>query len=123
MNSKKTIVVGSKYVPEYCVNYFDLPCYERDLMRYFDYCDYSDTSKNPTKYFDQKKVVNFNIIHHECRGDPLEGSYNNYQTVKESDLKNYPKNEKEEAIGGLIRYFDRKDLFVENNIVTDYFKK
>ena len=80
-------------------------------------------SKNPTKYFGHKKVVNFNIIHHECRGDPLEGSYNNYQTVKESDLKNYPKNEKKEAIGGLIRNFDRKDLFVEKNIVTDYFKK
>ena len=74
MNTKKT-VVGSKYVSEYGGDYFDRPWYEKDLMGYFNYCEYTDMSKNPTKYFEEKKVVNFDIIHHECRGDSLQGSY------------------------------------------------
>lgn len=49
-------------------------------MGYFDYLDYQDMSKEPTEYFKNKKVVNFDIIHHECRGDPLNGSYKDYQT-------------------------------------------
>lgn len=30
----------------------------------------------------KKKVTNFDIIHHELRGDPLEGTNESYQTVK-----------------------------------------
>ena len=29
----------------------------------------------PDYHFRNKKVVNFDIIHHECRGDPLQKSY------------------------------------------------
>ena len=36
----------------------------------------------------KKKVVNFDIIHHECRGDPLHRSYKDYQTVNNKDLQN-----------------------------------
>ena len=59
-------------------------------MSYFDHLDFADMAKNPTQYFENKKVVNFDIIHHECRGDPLNGSYKDYQTVKSKDLKIYP---------------------------------
>ena len=51
-------------------------------------------SKNPDKYFENKKVVNFDIMHHECRGDPLQWFYKGYQTVKSEDLKKYPRVEK-----------------------------
>lgn len=36
----------------------------------------------------KKKVVSFDIIHHECRGDPLHRSYKDYQTVNNKDLQN-----------------------------------
>ena len=45
---------------------------------------------NPTKYFLDKQIVNFDIIHHECCGDKLENSYKRYKTVKHEELKNYP---------------------------------
>ena len=51
----KTEFFGNKYVPEYAGNYFSKPWYESDLMGYFDYLDYQDMSKQPTKYFEQKR--------------------------------------------------------------------
>ena len=91
-------------------------------MEYFDYCEYSETAKDPTKFFEQKRVVNFDIIHHECRGDLLKDSYKNYQTAHNDDIKKYPENEKKEVLGGLIRNFNRKDLFVEKKLVNEHFK-
>ena len=38
--------------------------------------------------------MNFDIIHHEARGDKLDGPYEGYQTVKNNDLKKYPALEK-----------------------------
>ena len=90
----KTEFFGNKYVPEYAGNYFSKPWYKRDLMGYFDYLDYQDMSKQPTKYLEQKKVINFDIIHHESWGDPLQGSYKDYQTVRTKDLEKYPTSEK-----------------------------
>ena len=83
--SKK--VLGNKYETEYCAKHFDKPWYEKDLMGYFDYLDYQDMLREPTKYFRDKKVINFDIIHHECKGDPLQANYQGYQTVKASDLQ------------------------------------
>ena len=71
-------------------------------------------SENPNKHFEETKVVNFDIIHQECRRDPLNGSCKNYQTVNNKDLQKYPGNEKRELVGGLIRNFNSKDLHVEN---------
>ena len=53
-NGSKNQIFGTKYIPEYCANYFDKPWYEKDLMGYFDYLDYTDLSKDPTKYFKKK---------------------------------------------------------------------
>ena len=62
---------GPIYVPEYAKDYHSLLWYEKYLMRYFSYLDYKDMADNPDYYFDDKKVVNFEIIHHQCRGNPL----------------------------------------------------
>ena len=44
------------------------------LKHYFDYLDYKDMSDDPDNYFKNKKVINFNIIHNQCRGDPSQKS-------------------------------------------------
>ena len=56
-------------------------------MDYFDYLDNQEMSKQPTKYFEKKKIINFDIIHHEWRSDPLEGTYERYQTVKKKGFR------------------------------------
>ena len=97
--AQKNQILGAKYFPGYCAKYFDNPQYEKDLMGYSDYLDYTDVSRDPAKYFEKKKVINFDIIHHECQGDPLKGTSEGYQTVKTKDLKNCPEPEKKEVVG------------------------
>ena len=36
----------------------------------------------------------FDIIHHEVRGNKLQGTYEGYQTVKNNDLRKYTASEK-----------------------------
>lgn len=48
---------GPKYVPKYAKNYHSLPCYGKDLMRYFYYLDYKDMADDPDHYFEHKKVI------------------------------------------------------------------
>lgn len=44
-------------------------------------------TENPDRYFKNKEVVIFDLIHHKCRGDPLKNTDKEYKTVKESNLK------------------------------------
>ena len=48
-------------------------------------------TENPDRYFKNKEVVNFDLIHHKCRGDPLKNTDKEYKTVKESNFQNYLK--------------------------------
>ena len=91
--SKKSIIVNSYVVP-YAENYFDLRWYKRDFFGYFNHCKYQEMIKNPSYYFSRKKVVNFDINNHECRGDKLERSYKEYKTIEKDDFKNFPENKK-----------------------------
>ena len=56
-------------------------------MGYFDHLAYQEMSKQATEYFKKKKVINFDIIHHESRGSKLEGTYEGYQTVKKKGFR------------------------------------
>ena len=68
-------------------------------------------AKDPTNYFFKKKVINFDIIHHECRGDPLHGTYKGYKTITDKDIKKYSKPQKQEVMKGIFRNCDRKDIY------------
>lgn len=54
---------------------------------------------DPTKYFSRRAVVNFDIIHHECRGDPLKRSYKEHQTATNEDFEKFPEHDKKKKIG------------------------
>ena len=82
--------MGNKHVPNYLGDYFSLPWYENDLMRYYNYLEYQEMEKEPTEYFKKKKKIDFDIIHHEARGDPVQGTYKDYDTIKKSDLQEFP---------------------------------
>ena len=36
---------------------------------------------NPDNYFKEEKVINFEIIYHDCRGDPLTRSTKEHKAV------------------------------------------
>ena len=70
-------------------------------------------------------MINFEIIHHECWGDPLKGTYEGYKTIKAKDLKNYPNPEKKKISWGYNKkYQDERFicLFVKIEVVNNHFK-
>ena len=59
---------GNNYIPNYCPP--DLPWYECDsLVTWCDQNKYAELSKNPDEYLKNKKVINFDMINAQCRGD------------------------------------------------------
>ena len=74
--------LGRKYVPKHQEDYNKFHCYERDLMNYFNDLKYKEMIEDANDYFKNKKVINFDIILHECRGDPLQNTYKNYKTIE-----------------------------------------
>ena len=58
---------SSNYIPKYT------PPEERDLLTYLD--------EDPDQSFKKKQIVNFDIIHHQCRGDKMEHPKSYHQTI------------------------------------------
>ena len=79
-----------------------MPPEEREFLLYLGGSKYEETVKNTDKYFQDVKVINFDMIHHMCRGDPLERSVREHLTVQNSDFKKYPKNDKKKVVGGAL---------------------
>ena len=67
-------------------------------------------------------MVNFDIIHHECRGNRLTKSYKEHQTVVPEDLKTYPENDKDKTVSALSRN-KRDDLWVQRKRIIEHLKK
>ena len=61
-NLKTNKIVANKYVPTY-QDYYKLPWYERNMMSYIDCIKYRTMRDDPDQYFDNIKVVNFDIIY------------------------------------------------------------
>ena len=63
-------------------------------------------------------VVNFDIIHLECRGDKLIGDYKDYKTIKTEDLSRYPKKEAEVVLSAAFRN-KKDDLWVKQDLIVN----
>lgn len=81
-------IYRNKYVPGY------VPPKERDFFSYLDQLKYEETLKNTDSYFQNVKVVNFELIHHKCRGDPLKKDTKEHFSIENKDFAEYPKNDK-----------------------------
>ena len=57
----------SKYLPK------DLPWHERDgLVTYIEQLKYERFKENKDKHFQNIKIINFDLVNHRCRDDPLQ---------------------------------------------------
>lgn len=66
MENKKLV---NSYIPIYASS--NLKWYERDgLLTYINQLKYNELIENSDKHFRIAKVINFEIIHKECRGQP-----------------------------------------------------
>ena len=73
--------------------------YERDgLLTYIDRLEYERFENDRDNYLKNVKIVNFDIINSQCRGDSREHSDRFYQTVTEKNLKEMPENHKKKFL-------------------------
>ena len=68
-------------------------------------------------HFKKAKFVNFNITHHQCRGDPLDPD-NLDKTVYTEHLKGYKCQQK--IVASAIRS-ENKEIDIEENLVKKHF--
>ena len=81
-------------------------------MTWYDQIKYEEFSRDPDEYLKKKCVINFDIIHTQCRADNRQYSDRYYQTVSFEHVKKNAAKRKTRALGTCYS-FDRKDLFVE----------
>ena len=63
------------------------------------------------------------MIHHLCRGYPLEKDMNEHLTVENSDLKKHPKNDKQKVVDGALRNQGKtkQPIFIKKDTVLNHF--
>ena len=109
----KTIFVNN-YLPYY-------PIYKDSLHDSILRNEYEKINKNKKEYFENAKIVNFDIINNECRKDPLQNSVQYYQTIKQDDLKHVRKNDEKNFISAAIKS-RRDDVNVARDVITQHFR-
>ena len=58
------------YIPKYVSS--NLKCYEHDdLLTWYDQRKCEDFLRNTDSHFKQAKIINFDIIRRECRGEEV----------------------------------------------------
>ena len=99
------------------------PSKERDFFSYLDFLKCEQTVLNPNHYFQNVKVINFDMTNHVRRGDPLEEGYSEHYAVKNSDFKNYPASDKKNVVGGTIQNDDKtkQEIVIKKDVVFDHF--
>ena len=110
-------------VNEICVNNYlpYYPVYGGSLGDTLLRNKYEKICENRKEYFENAKIVNFDIINHECRGDPLEHTVEYYQTIKQKDLKYVKENDEGKFISSAIKS-QRDDVYVARDVVIEHFK-
>ena len=108
-----------RYIPPYVKE--NLKWYEKEgLITYFQQLEYKEFKRDRDAYINQTKILNFDIIHHICRGDKLEKTIKEHNTVKKENLKQMPPSEKYAAVAACFRS-SNKNIFVEKTVAKEYF--
>ena len=113
MEINETIYVNN-YLPYY-------PIYKDTLDDTLLRNKYEKINKNKEEYFKNAKIVNFDIIHNQCRKNSLQNSIKYYQTIKQDDLKLIRKNDEEQFISAAIKS-RRDDVNVDRNVISEHFR-
>ena len=123
MNSDKYPVTS--YVPNRPVEDLHSTKFEHSLDYNLKKQKYERIINNPEHHFKNCYVTNFDIIHHECRGDKLSHDRNFYNTISNKEIN-------QNFIGETSRKTDfissavlskRKDMFFEKVLLKEHLMK
>ena len=120
MNSKR--YPTQNYVPHNTENNFYGR--ERDLDSTLKKMTFGKIVTDPDYHFQNCYVTNFDLIHHECRGDPLSNSREHYETIYKKKLNDEIKSEdlRYRFLSAAIRS-ERKDVDFEKGIFREHFDR
>ena len=90
-----------------------------DLHQRLQEMTFNEIVEDPKRHFDNVFVNNFDLIHHECRGDPLQFSERFYKTINTDQLKqiDYPK--RYEFVAAAIRS-QRDDVHLQKQMIKEH---
>ena len=90
-------------------------------MKHIDQAKCQDFLRDPDGHFKNTKIVNFDIIHRQARGEKVpEELLKKHQTVEENKTKKYPKEQQKNFLTSAFRT-DRPDIYFEKNVVINHF--
>ena len=94
-----------------------------DLHSRLNKMKYDKIIENFDYHFKNCFATNFDLIHHECRGDKLNFSREHYETVFYNELKeNLNEQNQKKFVASAIRS-ERKDVNFEKKVISEHFNR
>ena len=90
-------------------------------MTYIDGLKNKHFIEDMDSLFFQAKITNFDIIRHQCRGDPLQNSCQYYETIFNSDFKGYEDRTLNQVMSSAIKV-ERNDIHFESDFLKSHIK-
>ena len=96
---------------------------DKDLDLKLKEMKYNDIVKDCDFHFENCYITNFDLIHHECRGDKLQFSRKFYETIfYDSVKKNLDEINQEKFLSSAIKS-DRSNVNIEKKLIIEHFKR
>ena len=91
-----------------------------DLHQRLQQMTFNEIVEDPKQHFNNVYIKNFDLIHHQSRGDVLDYSEKFYKTISISQLKqmDYPKSY--EFVAAAIKS-KRHDVYLEKDVIKKHF--
>ena len=106
----------NNYVPKLTTDVYDLHTRLNKMK-------YDKIVSNFDEHFKNCYITNFDLIHHECRGDKLDHSTKFYETVFHNQMnENLNEEDREKFCTSAIKS-ERSDLHLEKKVINEHFKK
>lgn len=85
---------------------------------------FNEIINNTDYHFENSYITNFDLIHHNCMGDPLKYTKKYYETISYEKLNNeiISKEDRASFISSAIKS-ERKDVFIEKKIFKEHFNR
>ena len=95
-----------------------------DLDDRLNQMKFDEIIENSDSYFENVKLSNFDLIHHECRGGELSFSKKHYQTLYKEKLNSeFIDSKQKSSFISLAIKCHRDDVIVEKRIIDEHFLK
>ena len=94
-----------------------------DLHSRLNKMKYDKIIENFDCHFENCFITNFDLIHHECRGDELKHSKKLYETIFYNGIKkNLSEKDRERFVASGIKS-EREDVNFERKVIDEHFRK